>query len=353
MKRRYSRVRKVMKKTGVDALIVNSPESVRYLTGFTGSESLFVLGGSEVRLFVDSRYTEQARSECRGVKTVECARKTDGALRYLTSLGVKRIGFDPRKLTVAEKKVFDTSGLFQLIEVPDLLEGVRAIKDAGEIARMRSAARIASSALVEVLDRVRVGWREAEVAFHLEFAIREKGAEGVSFPIIVASGARGALPHGLASGKKIETGDFVTIDYGAMHRGYCSDETCTVLFGRPGSRQKKVYQVVRDAHDRSISAIKRGISAGRIDAVARGVVEKAGLGKYFRHGTGHGVGLAVHEEPRIAPGQETVLEENMVFTVEPGVYIPGWGGVRIEDVVRVTRDGCELLSSVNKQLRCL
>jgi Xaa-Pro aminopeptidase len=342
-----------MKHTGVDALVIGSPELIRYLTGFTGSESLFVLGKTEGCLFVDSRYTEQARRECGKVQTVECAKKTDGALRYLTASGKKNVGFDPRKLTVAEKKIFDSSGLFQLIEMPDMMEGVRAKKDAGEIARIRSAARIASSAFLEVLDGVKVGSREEEVALQLEFAIRQKGAEAVSFPIIVASGARGALPHGLASTKKIEKGDFVTIDYGAVYRGYYSDETCTVVFGRPGSRQKKVYQVVRDAHDRAISAIKQGVSTGRIDAAARGVVEKAGLGRYFRHGTGHGVGLAVHEEPRIAPGQDTILEEDMVFTVEPGVYIPGWGGVRIEDLVRVTSDGCELLSSVDKELRCL
>jgi Xaa-Pro aminopeptidase len=342
-----------MRSAGVDALIITSPELIRYLTGFTGSESLFLLSRKEGRLFVDSRYTDQAGRECRNIQTVECEKKTDGAMQYLKAAGLKKVGFDPHKLTVAQKKVFDAKGLCNLVELPDQMEGVRSKKDADELTCIRKAANIASSAFLEIMSDVEVGAREEEVALRLEFAIRKKGAEAVSFPIIVASGARGALPHGLASGKKIKKGDFVTIDYGAVYRGYCSDETCTVVFGRPGSRQQKVYQVVRDAHDRAISSIKRGVSAGRIDAAARRVVEKAGLGKYFRHGTGHGVGLAVHEDPRIAPGQNTILEEDMVFTVEPGVYIPGWGGVRIEDLVRVTNDGCELLSLVSKKLLCL
>ncbi len=342
-----------MGKSGVDALVITSPESIRYLTGFSGSESLLIIDRKEGVLFVDSRYTAQGRHVCGDVQTVECVIKLDRALQYLRDSGLSNVGFDPQKLTVAQKKIFDAPGLFNLVELPDLMEGVRSIKDADEIGRIRNAARIASAAFEEVLSEARVGSREKEIALQLEFVMRKKGAEAVPFPIIVASGKRGALPHGLASDKKIEKGDLVTMDFGSVYRGYCSDETCTVVFGRPGSRQKKVYQVVRDAHDRAISSIKRGVSAERVDATARGVVEKAGLGKYFRHGTGHGVGLEVHEEPRIAPGRNTILEENMVFTVEPGVYIPGWGGVRIEDLVRVTSDGCELLSSVSKKLLCL
>lgn len=342
-----------MKYAGIDALIVTSPELIRYLTGFTGSESLFLFNRKENRLMVDSRYIEQARKECRNIKTVECVKKIDAVIQSLLQLGLTNVGFDPQKLTVAQKKTFDEKGLFNLVAIPDRVEGVRAKKDTSELICIRRAAKIASTAFLEVMGCVSVGSREKEVALRLEFAIREKGADGISFPIIVASGLRGALPHGLASDKKIEKGDFVTVDFGSVYRGYCSDETCTVVFGRPGNRQKKVYQAVKDAHDKAISSIKKGVTAGRVDAAARGVVEKAGLGNYFRHGTGHGVGLAVHEEPRIAPKQDTIIEKDMVFTVEPGVYIPGWGGVRIEDMVRVTDDGCELLSSVSKELMCL
>ena len=350
MKKRVTRFWKTIKAAGVDAIVINSPELIRYLTGFTGSESLFLLSRKEGLLFVDSRYTEQARNECRNIKTVECVKKTDGVIQALLESGFKKVGFDPQKFTVSQKKVFDEKDAFTLVELPDVMEGVRAKKDAAELECIRKAAKISSGSFLEVMEGMRAGLREDEVALQLEFTMRKKGAENISFPIIVASGSRGALPHGLASPKKIERGDFVTVDFGSVYRGYCSDETCTVVFGRPGSRQKKVYQVVKDAHDKAISSIKKGVTAGRIDAIARGVVEKAGLGKYFRHGTGHGVGLAVHEEPRIAPKQDTIIEKDMVFTVEPGVYIPGWGGVRIEDLVRVTDDGCELLSSVSKEL---
>ena len=350
MIKRVKRFWKAIKTAGVDAIIINSPEVIRYLTGFTGSESLFILSRKEGLLFVDSRYTEQARNECRNIKTVECVKKTEGVIQSLLESDFKKVGFDPQTFTVAQKKVFDAKDVFTLVELPDVMEGVRAKKDAAELDFIRKAAKISSGSFLEVMEGMRAGLREDEVALQLEFTMRKRGAEKASFPIIVASGLRGALPHGLASPKKIERGDFVTVDFGCVYRGYCSDETCTVVFGRPGSRQKKVYQVVKDAHDKAISSIKKGVTAGRVDAIARGVVEKAGLGKYFRHGTGHGVGLAVHEEPRIAPKQDTIIEKDMVFTIEPGVYIPGWGGVRIEDLVRVTDDGCELLSSVSKEL---
>jgi Xaa-Pro aminopeptidase len=168
--------------------------------------------------------------------------------------------------------------------------------------------------------------------------------------LIVASGKRGAYPHGVASRKKIRANEFITVDFGAVLRGYCSDETCTIFVGTPQKRQKVVYQAVKEAHDRAVETVRPGKHAREIDETARSVLKQAGLDKYFRHGTGHGVGLAIHEEPRIAPKQETVLEKDMVFTIEPGVYIPGWGGIRIEDTVRVTRGGCELLSSVPKGL---
>ena len=206
---------------------------------------------------------------------------------------------------------------------------------------------------MEILGEIKAGIEERAVSLLLEFQIKKSGAEATPFPFIVASGKRGSLPHGLASGKKIRRGEFITVDFGAVYEGYCSDETCTVVVGKPTKKQISVYQVVKDAHDKAISRIKPGVRKKDIDRAAREVIEKAGLGKYFGHGTGHGVGLAVHEEPRIAPRQKGVIEAGMVFTIEPGVYIPGWGGVRIEDMVWVTRDGCDLMSSVPKELICL
>ena len=342
-----------MKHVGVDAIMFTSNELIRYLTGFTGSESILLLGRKEVCLIVDSRYTEQARHECKDVVTTECVKKIDGAVQFFLEKGWRKIGFDPDKLTVSQKKIFDKAGSFELIELPNTINTLRTKKDAVELKLMRKAARISSDAFLEIISDVSVGDREEEIALHLEYVIKEKGAEAVPFPIIVVSGVRGALPHGRASSKKIEQGDFVTIDFGSVYGGYCSDETCTVVIGKPQSRQKRIYEVVKNAHDEAISLIKEGIKVKEIDAAARRVLELAGLGRYFRHGTGHGVGLAVHEDPRIAPEQEARAEKDMVFTIEPGVYIPGWGGVRIEDMVRVTGDGCELLSSVNKELLCI
>lgn len=344
---------KVLNRVGFDAIIITSPEMIRYLTGFTGSESVLVLGPREGRLIVDSRYTEQAHNECKHVAIAEHAKKMDGAVHTLQEMGCRKVGFDPEKVTVSQKNILDKTGSFELIEVPSIIHSIRAKKDDRELQFMRKAAAISSNAFLEVVRGMSVGQREEDVALRLEYGIRERGAEGVSFPVIVASGVRGSLPHGRASGKKIEKGDFVTIDFGSVYGGYCSDETCTVLFGKPRSKQKRVYQVVKNAHDEAISSIKPGIRVKEIDGAARRVVEESGLGKYFRHGTGHGVGLAVHEEPRIAPEQEARVEKNMVFTIEPGVYIPGWGGVRIEDMVRVTDDGCEVLSSVSKELLCI
>jgi len=339
-----------MKHVSVDAIMVTSNELIRYLTGFTGSESILLLSRKEVRLIVDSRYTEQARLECKDTVTTECVKKIDGAVQTFLEKGWRKIGFDPDNLTVSQKEIFDKAGSFKLIELPNTINTLRVKKDAVELKLMRKAARISSDAFLEIINDVKVGDREEEIALHLEYVIKKKGAEAVPFPIIVVSGVRGALPHGSASNKKIERGDFVTIDFGSVYGGYCSDETCTVVIGKPQSRQKRIYQVVKNAQDEAISVIKEGIKMKEIDAAARRVVEQAGLGRYFRHGTGHGVGLAVHEDPRVAPEQESRAEKDMVFTIEPGVYIPGWGGVRIEDMVRVKRDGCELLSSVNKEL---
>lgn len=350
MKKRIKRLWKMIRHAGVDGIMITSNEMIRYLTGFTGSESILLIGTQDVRLVVDSRYTEQAGQECRGVEITENARKMDGAVQSLSEMGWKKIGFDPEKITVWQKKQIEQGGLFELIELPNCIHSIRSKKDVLELKFMRKAAAIASDAFLEVISAVRAGQTEKDVALQLEYVTRQRGAEAVSFPIIVVSGVRGALPHGRASGKKIEKGELVTIDFGSVYKGYCSDETCTVVVGRPGSRQRKIYQVVKNAHDEAISIIRQGIKVKEIDAAARKVVAKAGLGRYFRHGTGHGVGLAVHEEPRIAAEQETRVEKDMVFTIEPGVYIPGWGGVRIEDMVRVTNGGCELLSSVGKDL---
>ena len=290
------------------------------------------------------------RDRCREFTIVEEREKFKGCRRIILQRKLKKIGFEPHTITITQHKELRSRGTIELVALKKNIEAVRSVRDIGELKMLRKSARIASESFIEMLGEIDVGDREIDVANALEYKIKKQGAEDTPFPFIVASGKRGAYPHGVASGKKIRKNECITVDFGAVYQGYCSDETCTIVVGKPGKRQETVYQAVKEAHDRAIGAVRPGKRAGEIDETARAVLDQAGLGKYFRHGTGHGVGLAVHEEPRIAPNQGAVLEENMVFTVEPGVYIPGWGGVRIEDTVRVTRGGCEPLSSVPKEL---
>jgi len=337
----------------VEAILATGREDIRYITGFSGSEALLLLTRDRCFLVVDSRYTSQARSECVGVVVVESNDRIGEIPRVASKAGVKRVGFEPRQLTFFQHEELKKNGDTKWMPLADGLDEIRLKKDLGEKRLLKKAAKISSNAFLDILGEIKAGIEERVVSLLLEFQIRKSGAEATPFPFIVASGKRGSLPHGLASGKKIQRGEFVTVDFGAVYEGYCSDETCTVVVGKPTKKQKSVYQVVKDAHEKAISRIKPGVRKKNIDRAAREVIEKAGLGKYFGHGTGHGVGLAVHEEPRIAPRQKGIIEAGMVFTIEPGVYIPGWGGVRIEDMVWVTRDGCELMSSVPKELICL
>jgi Xaa-Pro aminopeptidase len=240
-----------------------------------------------------------------------------------------------------------------LVPAPRSIKEIRAIKEKEEISYMRKAARIAERGFIQLIPQITVKHREKELALTLEYHIRKAGADRVPFEIIVVSGKRGAYPHGTPGRKEIKKGEFITIDFGAAYQGYCSDETCTLIVGRPTLQQKRVYEAVKEAHDQAISVVTPGVKFTTIDATARKVLEKAGLGKYFRHGTGHGVGLAVHEAPSISPRGEGEAEAGMVFTVEPGVYIPNWGGVRIEDMVEVTRHGCQLITGIPKDLHTL
>jgi len=340
----------VLNEINIDSILITDTASTYYLTGFTGGEALLLLTRKKSYLIIDSRYTTQAHMECSGINITEAKCSIKEIIKFIKSIGVKRIGYEPNRLTVHQYKELEKAGSIELISTPASLEKIRSIKEQKELKILKKTAAISSKSFLEVVEKIKAGIKEREVAFLLEFQIKRNGAEAIPFPFIVASGKRGALPHGLASEKRINKGEFVTIDFGAGYKGYCSDETCTIIIDKPTKKQKMVYQTVKDAHDKAISVIMPGIKAHQVDYTARELIKKAGLGKYFKHGTGHGVGLTIHEEPRITPEQDVVIEEGMVFTIEPGVYIPGWGGVRIEDMVRVTKQGCELLSSVPKEL---
>ena len=319
---------------GVDALLVTHLPDVIYLTGFTGSNGAVVLVGSAggaVRavLFTDGRYTGQARVEARGVKVViEKKSAVGGACAWMEAAGVRRCGFDETQTT----------------GVGAVVARLREVKDADEIAAIRAAALVGCELYEGMLGFIQAGMAEFEIAAALEYAARLRGVEAMSFETIVASGERSALPHGRATGAKLPRRGFVTLDFGVVLGGYCSDMTRTVHLGRALPGEWEVYDSVLEAQTAAVARVAPGVTAGEVDEAARSVLRRSGLDRYFSHSTGHGVGLEIHEGPRIAAEQAQVLEEGMVITIEPGVYMPGRFGVRIEDMILVTKRGGEVLT---------
>ena len=348
---RFSSARRHLERFGVDTIIFLGLPNIRYLTGFTGSDGVLVLGKGEGWFLTDSRYTTQASMEVTGARVIEYRSKTEGIAALLTAEAVKKAGFEAEHTTVSFLKALaEALPGVDLLPIGAELDDLRLIKSPDELQLLARCAEIASEALLCILATIKPGAPEREVALALEFAMRRAGADDKSFDFIVASGPRGALPHGKAGDKVIQAGELVTIDFGAIYAGYHSDETVTVAVGTPDMRQKEVYNTVKDAHDKAMKAVMPGISLKELDGVARQFIEERGYGTYFGHGLGHGVGLEVHEKPTVSFRSDQAAEEGMVFTIEPGIYIPGWGGVRIEDTVVVTKDGCRPLTKVPKQL---
>jgi Xaa-Pro aminopeptidase len=334
-----------------DALLILNEKNIRYLTGFTGGDGALMVGPDWLTLLVDGRYTTQARAEAGGTEVCEFRKRVDGIVATARRHGIGSAGFESPVLSVEEYlRLKGSLPEVDFLPLPDAFQLLRAVKDDGEIDRIREAARIAGEALAAVREMIRPGVREEEIALELEYRMRRGDAEQVSFETIVAAGANSALPHATPGRRAIADGDCVMIDFGAVCDGYHSDETCTFVVGRASESQREVYGLVREAHDRAIRAIRAGASCGEIDGIARSFLAEAGLGEAFSHGTGHGVGLDVHEAPRLAAGREEILRAGMVFTVEPGVYLPGLWGVRIEDTILVTEGGCEVLTATSKDL---
>lgn len=343
-----------MSSWNIDTLLVTTLENIRYLSGFTGTSGVIVITPHEAFFLTDSRYAEQSKNEVGGLKIKIYKKQIEDVACLINKLKPRRIGFEAKRLTYEIYRKL--KGLLQgkrLIPLSDDVDRIRARKDAGELKLIRRAVGLAVVGFNAAVNCIAAGIQECDAALNIEMEMKKKGAEGLSFDIIVASGKRAALPHGKASLKRIKKTETVIVDLGARYRGYHSDETCTFIVGKPGREQKKVYQIVKDAHDKAIEAIRPGVKASYIDSVARSFIKDAGYGKYFAHGTGHGIGLAVHEWPNISSYNDDVLEEAMVFTIEPGIYIPNWGGVRIEDMVLVKKDGCEVLTETSKEMRVL
>jgi Xaa-Pro aminopeptidase len=351
---RLSAARAFLQRFDIDSILFTDLRDVRYLSGFTGSEGALLLGKSGVFLFTDSRYTTQAETEAGECTVIEVRDKSTAIASQVREIGAGSIGFQAEHVSVSSYNdlLHSLQGV-HLVALKSEIAALRSIKDANELKILKKTAAIASEAFDDIIPLIRPGISEKELALQLELALRTKGADDKSFDFIVASGVRGALPHGRASAKVLKSGELVTVDFGAMLDGYASDETVTVAVGRVDARQREVYQIVRDAHDMAIDAVRPGVSLKHLDSVARNHIAGKGYGDFFRHGLGHGVGLDVHENPVVSFRSEGEVQEGMVFTIEPGIYLPGWGGVRIEDTVCVAADGCLLLTKISKDLLVL
>jgi Xaa-Pro aminopeptidase len=362
LERRLTRVRQSLDVLDLDALVVVDPSNIRYLTNHAGSAGILVLTRDAAHLVIDFRYEEATRAlqasaaACPGLRTWRVEGSYDEALvGCLLAIGVTTAGFEAAHLTVARhewlsRTLSARASDISLRSTERVVEQARLVKDAAEVASLREAAARLRPVADTAIDAVRPGVTERTVAAAIELALRTAGYDRLAFDTIVGSGPNSALPHYRAGDRTLEVGDLVVLDFGGVLDGYCCDLTRTVAVGPASAEARRVYQAVLDAQQAAIAAVRPGIAASAIDAAARDVLVDRGLGEAFGHGTGHGLGLDVHEEPRITrhrPDTPLVqLEPGMVFTVEPGAYLPGWGGVRIEDDVLVTETGCELLTSV-------
>jgi Xaa-Pro aminopeptidase len=338
-------------------LITHLPD-LRYLCGFTGSSAALALTRRHARLFTDGRYTKQAAEEVRGAGIgIVTGPPAIAAIEWLrTQRGVEAAAFDPSATTVAEFARWKASlpGKLRrkfLLELAEpLVQPMRMVKDADELAIMAEAATLGCRLFDHILGFIRPGLREIDVAAELEYKARQLGAEGMSFETIVASGERSALPHGRATSTVLPRKGFLTLDFGIILNGYSSDMTRTVYLGNPDAKERDTYDAVLEAQESGVSAVRGGALCGDVDEAARAVLRKAGLAEAFTHSSGHGVGLEIHEPPRIGAGQKTRLLPGMVVTIEPGVYLAGQFGIRIEDMVAVTRTGGEVLTPAPKAL---
>jgi Xaa-Pro aminopeptidase len=350
---RQAALRASIDEQGVDALLVTHIPNIRYLTGFTGSAALLVVRRGATILITDFRYAAQAPVEAGSSASVEVDQKSvwERLGKVLASDPPAALGIEGQALTVRD--VQRVSGLTRarVVTTSDLVERLRAIKSPEEVAAIQAAAELAQDALAEILPGVRPGRAEREIAAELEAALRRRGSEWYPFPTIVASGPRSALPHARTSDRVVAAGEWLLLDFGAQLDGYCADLTRTVVVGaRADEKQRVVYGLVQAAQERALSGIRAGMTGRDADALAREVIVGRGFGESFGHSLGHGLGLEVHEAPRLAPTAETPLPAGAVVTVEPGVYLPGWGGVRLEDDVHLAPGGPVRLSDGKTEL---
>lgn len=375
--RRAQLIKELMQEP-IDAVLINNPSNLYYYTGFTGGEAMFLMpvngdimstyafelcgisNDSRVitndwpdgYVITDSRYYEQVEKECEGLQLVKWESKGMAAT-------IQELLVEDKKIQIILEDDMNLAQYMKLTEVcrncafalgSKWIQKPRMVKDAEELAKLEQAEYIGDAAFTHILDVLKPGVSEREIALELEFFMKKQGASKLSFDTIVASGANGSMPHAQVTDRVLQSGDFVTMDFGCVYEGYCSDMTRTVAIGTPTDEMKKVYQIVLDANLRAMEQIEAGKRCNEIDAVARDYIREQGYGEYFGHGLGHGVGLDIHEEPRFSPKCDVITQENMVITDEPGIYLPGQFGVRIEDLVVVKENGYQKLSQSEKKL---
>lgn len=351
MKKRLVILREMMRKQSLEAVIFTCPANSLYLSGFSGSSGCLIVDRHAAFLVTDFRYTEQAREQAPHYRVVTWREDFVKTLAGLVAdRGWGMLCFEKKDITYDLYQRLYGALPAKLVPVDGLAEEMRMVKDPGEIDILMRGARCLDQAFTHILSLMEPGITEQEISMELEFYLRRLGASGASFPFIVASGERGAMPHGIATDKELSRGDLVTMDFGAVFDSYATDMTRTVCLGEPDSRQREIYEIVRQAQEAAVLGIRPGMTGREADFLARQVIVEAGYGENFGHGLGHGVGLGTHELPTLSPRSEKALAPGMVVTAEPGIYIPGWGGVRIEDMLLVTEDGVSRMTSSSRDL---
>ncbi|UUZ79582.1 Xaa-Pro peptidase family protein [Paenibacillus sp. P26] len=349
---RIARLRRLMQEQGLEAVLITSAVNRLYMTGFTGSSGYVLITNDRAILLTDFRYATQAPQQAVGYEVIEHAPSAMESVRdLLKQIGLSRLGFEQNDLSYgAYRAAAEVLAGIELMPTDQLVETLRLIKDENELAVMQEAADLADRTFLHLLDVLKPGLTEEEVALEIEIFVRKNGAAGTSFETIVASGERSALPHGKASDRVLGTNEFVKLDFGAHYKRYCSDITRTVVLGKPSDKHREIYNIVLEAQVTALETIKPGMTGREADAVARDIIKRYGYGDHFGHGLGHGLGLEVHEAPRLSLQGDVVLQPGMVVTVEPGIYLPGFGGVRIEDDIVITETGNRRLTQSTKDL---
>lgn len=349
----YKRVQSLLEQLSIDAVLISNGNNMRYVSGFTGATGYVYVSGKSHRVITDFRYTIQAELEAEGydVITIGNGGYEEAINDLLRTEGINRLGFEGEEMLFANyHRLKEKLVVKELVPLGHEITRMRRIKTPKELEYIKQAEAIGDQVFSEILNFIKPGMTELEIAARIEYLLKIKGGQTVSFPAIVASGINSSMPHAVPSNKKLEKGDFLTMDFGCIYEGYCSDMTRTIVIGKASDKHKEIYNTVLQAQQAALDFIKAGYKGKEIDKVARDIIYKAGYEGCFGHGLGHSVGLHIHENPRLSPMEEDIIEAGMTETVEPGIYIKGFGGVRIEDLVVVTENGCENFTHSDKSL---